>query len=109
MRLILLAALLVAPLLVLAQEAVRPLAEADIVQLLQAGVTPARAATLIEQRGISFEVTPEVETRLRQAGGDDALIAAVTRAAAPPEEAIRRLTLAELRAKDGDRSAALSE
>ncbi|MGH9814067.1 MAG: tetratricopeptide repeat protein, partial [Candidatus Acidiferrales bacterium] len=80
-----------------------------IVQLLQAGVTPARAATLIEQRGISFEVTPEVETRLRQAGGDDALIAAVTRAAAPPEEAIRRLTLAELRAKDGDRSAALSE
>lgn len=109
MRLILLAALLVAPLLVLAQEAVRPLAEADIVQLLQAGVTPARAATLIEQRGISFEVTPEVETRLRQAGGDDALMAAVTRAAAPPEEAIRRLTLAELRAKDGDGSAALSE
>ena len=92
-----------------AQEPVRPLAEADIVQLLQAGVTPARAATLIEQRGISFELTPEVESRLRQAGGDDVLIAAVTRAAAPPEEAIRRLTLAELRAKDGDRSAALSE
>jgi tetratricopeptide (TPR) repeat protein len=92
-----------------AQEPVRPLAEGDIVQLLQAGVTPARAATLIEQRGISFDVTPDVETRLRQAGADDALIAAITRAAAPPEEAIRRLTLAELRAKDGDRGAALSE
>jgi tetratricopeptide (TPR) repeat protein len=92
-----------------AQEAARPLAESDIVQLLEAGVTPARAATLVEQRGVSFEITPEVETRLRQAGADDALISAVTRAAAPPEEAIRRLTLAELRAKDGDRGAALSE
>lgn len=93
----------------MAQEPVRPLAESDIVQLLQAGVTPARAATLVEQRGISFDLTAEVESRLRQAGADDALVAAVTRAAAPPEEAIRRLTLAELRAKDGDRMAALSE
>lgn len=93
----------------LAQEAARPLAESDIVQLLEAGVTPARAATLVEQRRVSFDLTPDVEARLRQAGADDALIAAVTRAAAPPEEAIRRLTLAELRAKDGDRVAALSE
>ncbi|MGH9787418.1 MAG: tetratricopeptide repeat protein, partial [Candidatus Acidiferrales bacterium] len=100
---------LLAAALAFAQEAARPLAENDIVQLLQAGVTPARAATLVEQRGISFDITPDAEARLRQAGGDDALIAAVTRAAAPPEEAIRRLTLAELRAKDGDRSAALGE
>jgi tetratricopeptide (TPR) repeat protein len=102
-------ALLLAAALVFAQEAVRPLAESDIVQLLEAGVTPARATTLVEERGVSFEMTAEVESRLREAGADDALISAVTRAAAPPEEAIRRLTLAELHAKDGDRGAALSE
>ena len=91
------------------QEATRPLTESDIVRLLEGGVTSARVATLVSERGVGFDPSAEVEHRLRQAGADDALVAAVTRAAAPPEEAIRRLRLADLRARDGDRTGALNE
>lgn len=105
-----LVALMVAVLLLPAQEAVRrPLTENDIVKLLEAGVTPTRVATLVAERGVSFDLTPEAEQRLRQAGADDALIPALIKATTPPDEAIRRLKLAELRAADGDRTAALAE
>ena len=102
-------AVLLAASLLLAQEPARPLTESELIRLLEAGVTPARVATLVNERRVSFEMSPEVEQRLRQAGADDALIAALARAAAPPEEAIRHLKLAELKAHDNDRAAAQAE
>lgn len=91
------------------QETTRPLAESDIAKLLEAGVTPTRVAALVAERGVSFDLTPEAEQRLRQAGADDALLLALVKASTPPDEAVRRLKLAELRAGDGDRAAALAE
>ena len=102
-------ALLAAVLLLPAEEAARPLSESDIAKLLEAGVTPARVVTLVAERGISFDLTPEAEQRLRQAGADDALLLALVKASTPPDEAVRRLKLAELRAADGARAAALTE
>ena len=103
------AAVLLTAALGFAQEAARPLTETDIVRLLEAGVTSARVLTLVGERGVGFDPSPEAEQRLRQSGADDALVAAIARAAAPPEEALRRLKLAELRARDGDRAGAVSE
>lgn len=52
----------------------------EIEKLLRAGVTPRRMATLIEEHGVSFEVTEEVRERLRKAGADDVVMQAVEKA-----------------------------
>lgn len=56
----------------------------DILTLLAGGVTPARAATLVKDRGVDFALTPEAENKLRIAGADDALLLAIAKAQPPP-------------------------
>ena len=53
------------------------LTETNIVDLLKGDVPKPRIARLAAERGITFELTPDVEKRLRSAGADDALIAAL--------------------------------
>ncbi len=56
------------------------LAEADVLDLLTSGVPKARIAQLAAERGVAFDVSAEVEQRLRGAGADDSLIRALKRA-----------------------------
>lgn len=89
-----------------AQGGARPLGAADIEGLLRDGVTPARLATLVGQRGVSFEMSPALDRQLRAAGADDRLIAAIERAALAAER--RRLDEEKARLQ-ADREAAERE
>jgi hypothetical protein len=57
-----------------AQKSPEPLTEGEIMRLLQGGVATARIGELARERGITFEVTPAVESDLRDAGANDQLI-----------------------------------
>jgi hypothetical protein len=65
----------------LTQASPEPLTEAKILDGLTRGaISPGRMATLVEQRGVDFTLTTEIEKELRNAGADDALIQAISRA-----------------------------
>ncbi len=76
----LLVVVVVASAAIVFSEGGKPLAEADIEKLLQAGVTAGRIAALVEQRGVSFETSRDVREKLRAAGATDQLLGAVERA-----------------------------
>jgi formylglycine-generating enzyme required for sulfatase activity len=59
-----------------------PLSEADVVFLLKSDVSSERVRTLVARFGITFEASPRVLGLVKEAGGGDALVAAI-RAAAP--------------------------
>jgi serine/threonine-protein kinase len=61
-----------------------PLSLAEILTLLHAGTPSARVAQFVELRGAGFIFTSEVENQIGRAGGDRALVAAVSRHSAPP-------------------------
>jgi TPR repeat protein len=56
-----------------------PLSVDDVVGLLQGSVSPVRAATLVKERGVDFDLNDEVEKRIRNAGGDSELLLAIAR------------------------------
>jgi hypothetical protein len=68
-----------------------PFALDDLLALMAAGVTPVRLTTLVKERGVTFDFTPEAEQKLRLAGADDALLLEVAKASArrspPPKPA----------------------
>jgi WD40 repeat protein len=66
------------------------LTEGEIIRLLQGGVSPERVASLARDRGILFQMTPAVESDLRDAGATDALLSElreIAAKAAPPAPA----------------------
>jgi hypothetical protein len=71
----------------------RALAESEVIELLEAGVPPRRLVDLVEERGVSFTLTPAVATRLKAKGATEQLLAAMRsaggaqRAARPPAAA----------------------
>ena len=79
-----------------AQESSKPLTKTTIIKLLKGDVPPARVETLVRERGISFQITSEVESELRQAGATGSLIATMKevepKAAAPAPQAPRQTT-----------------
>jgi outer membrane protein assembly factor BamD (BamD/ComL family) len=56
-----------------------PFTLAEIEKLLEGSVTPKRVATLVEQYGVSFELTDEVEQELREVGADDKLLLVISK------------------------------
>jgi hypothetical protein len=54
-----------------------PLSKGDVLELIAAGVPSARLAALVEERGISFEMTPEAAEELRKAGASGELLGAL--------------------------------
>lgn len=54
-----------------------PLAENEILTLLQVGTPAARVTQLVEQRGVSFSLTPAMTNELQNAGADSDLLTAV--------------------------------
>lgn len=68
--------------------AAAPLTEKEVFALLRSKQPPAQTAAVIEQRGVDFEVSPDIEKRLRKAKADDQILDAV-RYAAPAARAAR--------------------
>lgn len=62
----------------------KELSQQDIVSLLEAGVASERIGSLVEERRVSFELTPEAEQALRRAGATSELIEAVRAHYKPP-------------------------
>lgn len=57
-----------------------PLALGDIVKMLEAGVSPGRVSTLVQQRGVGFALDEAADKRIRAAGGDAELLVAIAKA-----------------------------
>ncbi len=68
--------------LAIGQKTHAPLTEGEVIRLLQAGVPPQHVGTLAQESGITFDVTPAVESDLRDAGADTELIATLREVAA---------------------------
>jgi hypothetical protein len=55
-----------------------PLAKNEIITLLQSGVPVTRVEQFVEARGVSFSITPQIAREIKDAGGNNALIGAIT-------------------------------
>ena len=64
-----------------AQVAQKPLSKDEVIRLLKGDVSPKRVAELVQQRGINFGVTPDVEHQLRELGATDLLLATLKESA----------------------------
>jgi hypothetical protein len=64
-----------------------PLAKNEIITLLQSGVPPARVEQFVEVRGVSFSITPQIAREIKEAGGNNALIGAITAKSSEPPPA----------------------
>jgi hypothetical protein len=69
---------------ILARGADQPLSVDDIRLLLIGGGAPAKIVSLIEQRGISFHLTSELEKKLKNDGADNSVIGALQKAENKP-------------------------
>lgn len=58
----------------------KPLSEQEVLELLEGGVPSARVGGIVDDRGISFDFTSEIEEKVRNAGGADDVVAALRRA-----------------------------
>ena len=61
-----------------------PLAKNEIITLLQSGVPTTRVEQFVEVRGVSFSITPQIAREIKEAGGNNALIGAITAKASEP-------------------------
>lgn len=67
-----------------------PLARNEIITLLQSGVPPAKVEQFVEVRGVNFSITPQIAREIKDAGGNNALIGAITaKASEPPPNSAR--------------------
>ncbi len=63
-----------------AAQKVEPLSQQKVLELLKAKVPSSRVSAIVDDRGIDFDLTPEIEQRVRGAGGGDGVIEALRRA-----------------------------
>ncbi len=61
-----------------------PLAKNEIITLLQSGVPTTRVEQFVEVRGVNFSITPQIAREIKEAGGNNALIGAITAKASEP-------------------------
>jgi len=57
----------------------KPLNEQEVLELLNGGVPSARVTEIVNDRGITFEITSAIEGRIRSAGGGEDLVTALRR------------------------------
>jgi hypothetical protein len=62
----------------------KPFTKDDVLKLLTGNVPANRVETLVHERGIDFQITPETESELRKAGATDPLLAALRDLAPKP-------------------------
>jgi len=65
-----------------------PLTEKEVIDLLKSKQPPAQSAQAVTQRGVVFEMTPDIEKKLRKAKADDQFIE-VVKEASPSARAAR--------------------
>jgi len=58
----------------------QPLNEQKVIELLEGTVPSSRVSEIVDDRGIDFDFTPEIEQKVRDAGGADDVVAALRRA-----------------------------
>lgn len=58
------------------------LTEQQVISLLERGVHPNRAAVLVEEKGVDFVLTPDLQQRLRTLGANDKLLGAIQKSKA---------------------------
>jgi hypothetical protein len=76
-----------------AQSEGRALSLDDVMGLLKAGVTPMRVKTVVAERGVDFQLSGDVDRRLRDAGASDEVILQIAksyRASTAPAPAPKR-------------------
>lgn len=77
-----------APLALSGQTTAKALTQEELIGLLEAGVSPKRVEALVQDRGLSFTLTPQFEQTLRRVGADAELIEFIrqnAKPAGPPE------------------------
>ncbi len=52
----------------------------DVVDMLRGEISPKRVAMLVQQRGVDFTLSDEIEKQVREAGGDSDLLVAIAKA-----------------------------
>ncbi len=78
---------LAAALAVLAAVAEQPLTQDDVTLLLLGGAPSEKIVKLVEQRGVDFQLTPEVAKKLKDAGATDELLGVMSRVGSHPQPA----------------------
>lgn len=53
---------------------------ADVLKLLEAGVSPVRVEAIVKERGVNFALTDETEAKLKEAGATPELVLAIAKA-----------------------------
>jgi hypothetical protein len=61
-----------------------PLSKSEIITMLQGGLPTTRVEQFVEARGVSFAITPQIAREIKEAGGNNALIGAITAKASDP-------------------------
>lgn len=87
----------------------KPISESDIIDLLQAGVSPTRIATLADQMGINFVLTEDAERRLRNAGATEAILEVLRRRSVASPQAAEHFDQGRRLSQQGDYGGALQE
>lgn len=87
----------------------KPISESDIIDLLQAGVSPTRVATLADQMGINFVLTEDVERRLRNAGATEEILGVLRRRSVASAQAAEHFDQGRRLSQQGDYGGALRE
>jgi len=77
----------------------KPLSENDLLKRLAGGMENQRLAAQVGQYGVELSLTPEIEERLRAAGANDVLVAAIRKAKPTPKAPAPGET--KVNAKDG--------
>lgn len=85
------------------------LSETEILNMVAGRVSDDQIANLVNQFGLSFQVTPEAEQRLRDAGASDALLEVLRKRSGAPPGAFAHYTRGQRLAQQGDYRGALSE
>ncbi len=67
-----------------AQQKTKPLTKQEVINLLKAEVAHARIEDIAREKGVGFQVTPQVERELRAAGADDSLVRTLRSATKTP-------------------------
>jgi hypothetical protein len=70
----------------------KSLNQQEVIELLEGNVPSARVSSIVDERGIDFNFTPQIEQKVRDAGGADDVVAALRRASRRHAESVRPRT-----------------
>ncbi len=87
-----LALVLMAEVRATAAQNAKPLSEQEVIELLKGGVASPHVASIVDDRGIDFDFTEDIERSVRNAGGGSDVVSALRRASERRQEVERPRT-----------------